>query len=281
MAQYNRFVDIINEEPSIKNPDNGFSPKQINGEIEFNGVDFSYEGFKKKKDKFKALKQVSLKIDPGTVTALVGPSGGGKTTIAKMIYRHYDPQQGKITLDGVDLRDYDLYTLRRSIAIVPQEVEIFNLNVKQNIAYSKPHATWSEIRQAARIANAEEFINNMPYGYKTLVGERGMKLSGGQRQRIGIARAILADPSILIFDEATSNLDSYSEKLIQQSMEKIGRGRTLIIIAHRLSTIQKADKIIVVEEGRVVEQGSHQQLAQNQGGLYRKLLDLQKTGSVD
>ena len=277
----NRFVDIINEEPSIKNPDNGFSPKQINGEIEFNGVDFSYEGFKKKKDKFKALKQVSLKIDPGTVTALVGPSGGGKTTIAKMIYRHYDPQQGKITLDGVDLRDYDLYTLRRSIAIVPQEVEIFNLNVKQNIAYSKPHATWSEIRQAARIANAEEFINNMPYGYKTLVGERGMKLSGGQRQRIGIARAILADPSILIFDEATSNLDSYSEKLIQQSMEKIGRGRTMIIIAHRLSTIQKADKIIVVEEGRVVEQGSHQQLAQNQGGLYRKLLDLQKTGSVD
>lgn len=276
----NRFVDIINEEPSIKNPDDGLQPDNIRGRIEFHNVDFSYEGLKNK-DKFKALKQVGLKIDPGSVTALVGPSGGGKTTIAKMIYRHYDPQSGSITLDGTDLREYDLYTLRRSIAIVPQEVEIFNLNVKQNISYSKPDASWEEVREAARIANAEEFIQNLPYGYDTLVGERGMKLSGGQRQRVGIARAILADPSILIFDEATSNLDSYSEKLIQNSMEKIGKDRTMIIIAHRLSTIKKADKIIVVEEGEVVEQGSHQELARNSGGLYRKLLDLQRTGSVD
>lgn len=276
----NRFVDIINEEPSIKNPDHGYKPDKIKGRIEFRDVDFSYEGLKNK-NKFKALRRVNLKIDPGGVTALVGPSGGGKTTIAKMIYRHYDPQRGGITLDGVDLREYDLYTLRSSIAIVPQEVEIFNLDVKQNIAYSKPNASPQEVREAARIANAEEFINNLPYGYKTLVGERGMKLSGGQRQRIGIARAVLADPSILIFDEATSNLDSYSEKLIQSSMEKIGKDRTMVIIAHRLSTIQKADKIIVIEEGEVVEEGSHQELARNDGGLYQKLLDLQKTGNVD
>jgi len=276
----NRFVDIINEEPSIKNPEDGYKPKKIRGEIEFQGVDFSYEGLRNK-DKFKALRQVNLQIDPSSVTALVGPSGGGKTTIAKMIYRHYDPQKGGIFLDGIDLRNYDLYALRRSIAIVPQEVDIFNLDVKQNIAYSKPDASWDEVREAARVANAEEFINNLPHGYKTLVGERGMKLSGGQRQRIGIARAVLANPSILIFDEATSNLDSYSEKLIQSSMEKIGQDRTMIIIAHRLSTIQKADKIIVVEEGGVVEQGSHQELARNGGGLYRKLLDLQKTGNVD
>jgi len=224
---------------------------------------------------------VNLEIQPGGVTALVGPSGGGKTTIAKMIYRHYDPQKGEVLLDGHDLREYDLRALRKSIAIVPQEVEIFDLSVKDNISYAKSNASLAEIKQAARVANAEEFINNLPQGYDTLVGERGMKLSGGQRQRIGIARAVLADPSILIFDEATSNLDSYSEGLIQEAMERIGKGRTMIIIAHRLSTINKADKIIVLEDGRVIEQGSHNKLARNKGGLYRKLLDLQKTGNVE
>lgn len=275
----NRFADIINEEPSIKSPENGIKPSKIEGRVEFKNVDFSYDSRASKH--FKALKDVNLDIKPGGVTALVGPSGGGKTTIAKMIYRHYDPQKGQVLLDGRDLREYDLKILRGSIAIVPQEVEVFDVSVKHNISYAKPNASFSEIKEAARVANADEFINNLPDGYNTLVGERGMKLSGGQRQRIGIARAVLADPSILIFDEATSNLDSYSEKLIQESMEKIGRGRTMIIIAHRLSTINKADKIIVLEDGRVVEQGDHNELARNKGGLYRKLLDLQKTGNVD
>lgn len=171
--------------------------------------------------------------------------------------------------------------LRSSIAIVPQEVEIFDLSVKENIAYGRPKASLKEVKAAAKVANADEFIQELPYGYNTLVGERGMKLSGGQRQRIGIARAVLANPSILIFDEATSNLDSYSEGLIQQAMQRIGEGRTMIIIAHRLSTIKKADKIIVLEEGKVAEEGGHNELARNKGGLYRKLLDLQKTGGID
>lgn len=275
----NRFADIINEEPSIKSPENGVKPSKIEGRVEFKDVDFSYDSQRSKY--FKALKDVNLEIQPGGVTALVGPSGGGKTTIAKMIYRHYDPQKGRVLLDGRDLREYDLWALRSSIAIVPQEVEIFDVSVKHNISYAKPNASLAEIKRAARVANAEEFINNLPDGYDTLVGERGMKLSGGQRQRIGIARAVLADPSILIFDEATSNLDSYSEKLIQQAMERLGKGRTMILIAHRLSTIKKANKIIVLEGGRVVEQGDHDELARNKGGLYRKLLDLQKTGNVE
>lgn len=275
----NRLADIINEEPSIKSPENGIKPSKIKGRVEFKNVDFSYDSQRSKY--FKALKGVNLEVQPGGVTALVGPSGGGKTTIAKMIYRHYDPQKGQVLLDGCDLREYDLRALRKSIAIVPQEVEIFDVSVKDNISYAKANASLADIKQAARVANAEEFINNLPDGYDTLVGERGMKLSGGQRQRIGIARAVLADPSILIFDEATSNLDSYSEKLIQQAMERLGKGRTMILIAHRLSTIKKADKIIVLEDGRVVEQGDHDELAQNKGGLYRKLLDLQKTGNVE
>jgi ABC-type multidrug transport system fused ATPase/permease subunit len=275
----NRFVDIINEEPTIKSPENGIRPGKIEGRIRFENVDFSYEGQKSKH--FKALQGVNLDIVPGGVTALVGPSGGGKSTVAKMIYRHYDPQKGRVLLDGRDLRDHDLWALRSSIAIVPQEVEVFDLSVRGNIAYAKPKASREEIEEAARIANADEFIKELPYGYETLVGERGMKLSGGQRQRVGIARAVLADPSILIFDEATSNLDSYSEGLIQQAMERIGKGRTMIIIAHRLSTIKKANKIIVLENGRAVEQGSHEELAKSEGGLYRKLLDLQKTGNVD
>jgi ABC-type multidrug transport system fused ATPase/permease subunit len=215
------------------------------------------------------------------MTALVGPSGGGKTTSARMIFRHYDPQKGAVLLDGEDLRKYDLPSFRKQIAIVPQDVEVFNNSIKENIAYARPGASFAEIKKAAQIANAEEFINNLEKGYDTEVGERGIKLSGGQRQRIGIARAILADPKILIFDEATSNLDSYSEKLIQEAMEKIRKNRTVIVIAHRLSTIKKSDQIFVLEDGQLVEKGTHTQLAQEKCGLYRKLIDLQKLHQVE
>ncbi|MDD4333354.1 MAG: ABC transporter ATP-binding protein [Patescibacteria group bacterium] len=268
---------ILKEEKStIINPENGVKPKNVVGKIEFNNVSFSYD-----KGKIKALDKINLKINAGCVTALVGPSGGGKTTIARMIYRHYDPQAGRVFIDDVDVKNYDFYTLRKFIAIVPQEAEIFNSRVRDNIAYAKPNATLEEIKAAARIANAEEFIKDLSQGYDTLVGERGIKLSGGQMQRVGIARAILANPRILIFDEATSNLDSCSEKLIQEAIDKISKGRTMIIIAHRLSTIKKADKIVVLEKGKVVEEGSHFELAMSGGGLYAKLLNLQKMGDVE
>jgi ATP-binding cassette, subfamily B, bacterial len=272
----NRFVELNNERPNIANPNNGIKPSSLVGKIEFNQVSFSYED-----DKFKALNKVNLKINSGCVTALIGPSGGGKTTVARMIYRHYDPNYGEILLDNKNLKDYDLYGFRKFISIVPQEVEIFNSSVKDNISYANPKASFKEVRAAAKIANAEEFIDQLPDGYDTLVGERGIKLSGGQRQRVGIARAILANPRILIFDEATSNLDSYSERLIQEAMERISRGRTMIIIAHRLSTIKKADKIIVLEGGKIVEQGGHLELSRLNGGLYAKLLKLQEVGDID
>lgn len=272
----NRFTKLLNQEQDIVNPKNGIKPKDIAGRIDFKNVNFSYES-----DSGKALGNVNLKINSGCVTALVGPSGGGKTTVARMIYRHYDPQAGEVLLDGQNLKDYDLYAFRKFIAIVPQEVEVFNSSVRDNIAYARPDASFREIKAAAKVANAEEFIDKLTKGYGTEVGERGIKLSGGQRQRLGIARAILANPRILIFDEATSSLDSYSEKLIQDAMEKVGKGRTMIIIAHRLSTIRKADKIIVLEEGNVVEQGSHYELAKASGGLYAKLLKLQEMGDVE
>ncbi|PJA88726.1 MAG: hypothetical protein CO139_01585 [Candidatus Moranbacteria bacterium CG_4_9_14_3_um_filter_36_9] len=271
-----RLSDLHKEKSGIKNPKNGLKPKKIVGQIEFQKASFHYN-----ENKNDALANINLKINAGCVTALVGPSGGGKTTLARMIYRHYNPQKGKVLLDGKNLKDYDLYAFRRFISIVPQEVEIFNASVKDNIAYSKPTASSREIQAAAKIANAEEFIGKLSEGYNTTVGERGIKLSGGQRQRVGIARAILANPRILIFDEATSSLDSYSEKLIQESMQKVSQGRTVVIIAHRLSTIRRADKIVVLEKGKVVEEGSHYQLASNKGGLYAKLLSLQEMGDVD
>ncbi|MEK7067964.1 MAG: ATP-binding cassette domain-containing protein, partial [Patescibacteria group bacterium] len=270
------FITLIKEESDIKSPESGLKPKNISGEVEFQNVVFSYHSGKR-----KVLNGVSFKIPAGSSAAFVGPSGGGKTTIARLIYRHFDPSSGRVLLDGRSLRDYDLYHFRRWIAIVPQEVEIFSARVRDNIAYSNPNASLSEIKKAAQIANADEFVNNLKDGYDTEVGERGIRLSGGQRQRVGIARAILANPSILIFDEATSNLDSYSEKLIQEAMERVSAQRTVIIIAHRLSTIRHADQIFVLENGKLIEQGSHAELSNVSGGLYAKLLKLQGSGDVD
>ncbi len=271
-----RLFELDLETSEIKNPKYGIKPKKIVGGIEFKNVSYAYSDNRR-----KALKNLDFKIVPNSMTAFVGPSGGGKTTVARMIFRHYDPQEGKILLDNYDLREYDLYAFRNFISIVPQDVEVFSTSIQKNIAYSKPKATLKEIKKAARIANAEEFINNLEEGYDTQVGERGVKLSGGQRQRIGIARAILADPQVLIFDEATSNLDSYSEKLIQDAMEKIRANRTVIVIAHRLSTIKKADQIFVLENGQVVEKGTHQELAQEKCSLYKKLIDLQKLSDIE
>ncbi len=271
-----RLFELNLEKSEIENSKYGIKPKSIVGEIEFKNVSYAYSDNRR-----RALRDVSFKILPNSMTALVGPSGGGKTTVARMIFRHYNPQSGQILLDQHSLKEYDLYAFRNFISIVPQDVEVFSTTIKDNIAYSKPGATLNEIKRAARIANAEEFIGNLEKGYDTQVGERGVKLSGGQRQRIGIARAILADPRILIFDEATSNLDSYSEKLIQDAMEKIRQNRTVIVIAHRLSTIKKADQIFVLENGCLVEQGTHQELAQEKCGLYRKLIDLQRLNQVE
>lgn len=270
-----RLLLLFNAKSEVKNVKNAVVPKNISGSIEFKKVSFKY-----KNTEAVALNDVSFNIKAGQTVALVGPSGGGKTTVARLIYRHYDPKTGHVLVDGQDISKLDLFAYRRFLAIVPQEVEIFELSVRDNIAYANPGASQKEIEEAAKIANAEEFINKLDKGYDTLVGERGLKLSGGQRQRLGIARAVLANPKILIFDEATSNLDSQSERLIQSALERLTKDRTVIIIAHRLSTIKKADKIIVLENGEVVEQGSHRALSKLSGGLYAKLLGLQAVGEV-
>lgn len=271
-----RLLKLFGANSEIINRPAGAHPTKLSGQIEFCGVSFAYND-----NKSRAVHDLTFKISAGSLTALVGPSGGGKTTVARLIYRHYDPQSGRIMVDDRDLCDYNLYAYRRCLAIVPQEVEIFDVSVRENIAYARPEADFSEIQAAAKIANAEEFINRLSAGYDTLVGERGIKLSGGQRQRLGIARAILANPSILIFDEATSSLDSHSEALIQDAMVKISRGRTIIVIAHRLSTIKRADKIIVLDQGRVAQIGSHLELTRQHGGLYSELLRLQALGAID
>lgn len=243
-----------------------------NGSIEFRGlqnsiqlisVDFGYEP-----DNL-VLHNITLTIERGKTTALVGSSGAGKSTLVDLIPRFYDVTDGRLLIDGVDVRDFDMTSLRRKMAVVSQDTFIFNTSVWQNIAYGSPSATEEEIRQVARLANALEFIEEMPEGFNTVLGDRGVRLSGGQRQRIAIARALLRDPEILILDEATSALDSVSERLIQESLEKLSVGRTVIAIAHRLSTISKADKVVVLESGKIIEQGKYQELLQQKGALWK------------
>lgn len=243
-----------------------------NGEIEFSGlkrsidlvsVDFGYDA------SHLVLHNITLTIEPGQVTALVGASGAGKTTLADLIPRFYDPTQGKVFIDGIDLQQFEINSLRRRLAVVSQDTFIFNTSVQNNIAYGTEGASEAEIREAARLANALEFILEMPEGFETQLGDRGVRLSGGQRQRLAIARALLRNPDILILDEATSALDSVSERLIQESLEKLSVGRTVIAIAHRLSTIARADKVVVLEQGRIVEQGKYQELLDRRGKLWK------------
>ncbi|MEK6614589.1 MAG: ABC transporter ATP-binding protein [Bacteroidota bacterium] len=259
-------IEDIDLEKSSVVPSNRFD-----GEVSFENISFSYPS---RRD-FQVLKNISFKADKGETIAIVGPSGAGKSTITNLILRFYNPDSGKIWIDGKDAQDYSLTELRSQMAIVPQDVLLFGGSIKENIGYGKSNATLEEIKDAARKANALDFIESFPDKFETKVGERGIQLSGGQRQRIAIARAVLKNPSILLLDEATSSLDSESERLVQEALDKLMEGRTSLVIAHRLSTIRKADKIIVIDKGEVKESGTHEELITITDGLYRSLSKLQ------
>jgi ATP-binding cassette subfamily B protein len=244
---------------------------RFRGDVSFDRVSFSYPSRKE----VEVLKGLTFSIQAGKIVALVGPSGAGKSTIASLLLRFYDPQQGRILFDGRPATDYGLHELRGQMALVPQEVLLFGGSISENIAYGKPGASQAEIEAAARRANAHDFITAFPESYNTLVGERGIKVSGGQRQRIAIARALLKDPSILILDEATSALDAESERLVQQALEELMKGRTCFVIAHRLSTIRSADSIVMLRDGVVFESGSHDELMNISDGAYRRMVELQ------
>ncbi|MEM6469937.1 MAG: ABC transporter ATP-binding protein [Planctomycetota bacterium] len=273
LAGLDRILDVLEVENELPTkPDASKVTKgSVQGRIELAGVSFSYPG-----SETTVLREIDLQVNPGETVALVGRSGAGKTTLTNLIARFYDPSEGSVRLDGIDLRDIDLDSYRGLLGIVEQEVFLFDGTIAENIAYSRREVDFEEIITAASAAAAHEFIEKLPDGYDSIIGERGVKLSGGQRQRLAIARAILADPKILILDEATSNLDSESERLIQQSLQDLLRDRTAFVIAHRLSTIRGADKIVVLEDGQIIEVGTHQSLLAG-GGRYHEMVHLQMT----
>ena len=265
-----RLSDLLDQKPQITNSETPIRTKKLEGGIEFKNVSFRYG----KKSPW-VLKNVSFTINPKKVIALVGRSGGGKSSIIKLIMRQYDVLNGEVLVDKIDVREYHSEDFRKRVAIVSQNVEVFNRSIKDNIAFSKPHSSLREIVRAAKLAHAHEFIKDLPDKYNTKVGKDGIKLSGGQKQRLSIARALLSNPDILIFDEATSSLDSESEKLIQQAIFSIAGQKTMIIIAHRLSTIENADEILVLGEGKILEKGTYKQLI-NQRGIFYNMVSLQK-----
>ncbi|PBJ15697.1 ABC transporter ATP-binding protein [Flavobacterium sp. ACN6] len=266
-----RVFELLDENPEKINSDVNRKKEKIKGNVTFNNVAFSYPT----RQEIQVLKNVNFKAEFGQKIAIVGPSGAGKSTISSLLLRFYDITSGEITIDGKNIYDYDLEDLRGNMSIVPQDVILFGGTIRENIAYGKPDASDEEIVLAAKQANAFNFIEGFPEKFETLVGERGVKLSGGQRQRIAIARALLKNPSILILDEATSSLDSESEKLVQEALEVLMEGRTSIIIAHRLSTIRNADKILVLDNGKISEEGTHQELINLENGIYKNLSNLQ------
>jgi ABC-type multidrug transport system fused ATPase/permease subunit len=271
-----RVFELLEETPEAINANPKTSPiEKIKGNVTFKNVAFSYPSRKE----VEVLKNVNFTADFGQKIALVGPSGAGKSTISSLLLRFYDITSGEILVDGKSIYDYDLENLRGNMSIVPQDVILFGGTIRENIAYGKPDASDEEIMLAAKQANALNFVEGFPEKFETLVGERGVKLSGGQRQRIAIARALLKNPGILILDEATSSLDSESEKLVQEALEVLMEGRTSIIIAHRLSTIRNADKILVLDNGKITEEGTHQELINLENGIYKNLSNLQFSNS--
>jgi ATP-binding cassette subfamily B protein len=269
------FFSIMDEVPKIQERPGAVAlPEPLRGRIRFEGVSFSYDGDR------HVFRDLDLEIAPGTTVALVGPSGAGKTTFCNLIPRFYEPQSGRVSLDGGDVQDYRLKDLRRAVGIVQQDVFLFAGTVRENLEYGREGATQAEIEAAARDANAHEFIAALPDGYDTNIGEKGVKLSGGQKQRLAIARAFLKDPRILILDEATSSLDARSERAVQEALLRLVKGRTTLIIAHRLSTVREVDEIIVLTEAGIVQRGTHEDLI-TAPGLYRELYAAQQDGGAD
>ena len=264
-----RVFEVLDTEPAIKSSENAIKPETLRGDVEFHNV-----GLKYKDEETASLHGIHLRVEPNRIVALIGPTGSGKTSFVNLIPRFYDATEGQVLVDRVDVREMDLVSLRRQIGIVLQTSLLFSDTIKANIAYGRPDATMDEIVAAAKAAQAHEFIEGFTNGYETIVGERGVTLSGGQRQRVAIARALLMDPRILILDDSTSSVDTQTEKLIQSALDALMEGRTTFVIAHRLSTVRRADMILVMDKGQIVERGTHKELLAR-GGLYKEIHDLQ------
>ena len=269
IAGVKRVYDVLDMQPAIRTPPQAVKLGALSGRVEFRNVSFGYTS-----ETARALKEINLTVEPNQVVALIGPTGSGKSSFISLIPRFYDVSEGALLVDGHDVRSVDLVTLRKQIGIVLQTSLLFSTTIRENIAYGRPGASLEEVVAAAKAAQAHEFILEMPQGYDTVVGERGVTLSGGQRQRVAIARALLMDPRILILDDSTSSVDMQTERLIQQALDNLMEGRTTFVIAHRLSTVRRADQIVVLDGGEIVELGTHQELLLK-GGLYRQIYDLQ------